>query len=310
MPSNKLKGVIAAIATAVGPGGVPDCARSAALARFLLAHGCDGLNVLGTTGEATSFSVEQRMSVMSAYHAAGLPMDRLMVGTGAAALADAVALTRHAGELGFAGALVLPPFYYKGVPDEGLVASIEAILMATAATPIPLYLYHFPAQSGLPWHVGLIRRLLDAFGDRIVGLKDSSGDMAYAREVASIAAAFKVFPSTEAVLMQARSGAFAGCISATVNLNADLCAQAWRNGDAAALETAVAIRKLFDGKQLVPGVKALLAHIHGDAAWARVQPPLQPYSQAERTALATRYESLRARGAGSPGIAGEHARAL
>lgn len=310
MTSNKLKGVIAAIATAVEAGGAPDCARSAALARFLLANGCDGLNVLGTTGEATSFSVDARMGVMSAYQAAGLPMDRLMVGTGAAALADAVALTRHAAELGFAGALVLPPFYYKGVPDDGLMAYIEAISKATAATPIPLYLYHFPAQSGLPWHVGLIKRLLDAFGDRIVGLKDSSGDMAYAREVASVAAGFKVFPSTEAVLMEARSGAFAGCISATANLNADLCAQAWCNGNVAALEAAVAIRKLFDGKQLVPGVKALLAHIHGDAAWARVQPPLCAYSHAERTALATRYDSLRARRAGSPGIATKHARAL
>jgi 4-hydroxy-tetrahydrodipicolinate synthase len=309
MTSNKLKGVIAAIATAVEASGAPDCARSAGLARFLLANGCDGLNVLGTTGEATSFSADQRMGVMSAYQAAGLPMDRLMVGTGAAALADAVALTRHAAELGFAGALVLPPFYYKGVPDDGLLAYIEAILKATAATPIPLYLYHFPAQSGLAWHVGLIKRLLDAFGDRIVGLKDSSGDMAYAREVASIAAGFKVFPSTEAALTEARSGVFAGCISATANLNADLCAQAWRTGDAAALEAAVAIRKLFDGKQLVPGVKALLAHIHGDAAWARVQPPLYAYSHAERTELATVYDSLRARGAGSP-IATRHARAL
>jgi len=296
MTSNKLKGVIAAIATAVETGGAPDCARSAALARFLLANGCDGLNVLGTTGEATSFSTDQRMGVMSAYQAEGLPLDRLMVGTGAAALADAVALTRHAAELGFAGALVLPPFYYKGVPDDGLIAYIEAILQATAATPIPLYLYHFPAQSGLPWHIGLIRRLLAAFGDRIVGLKDSSGDMAYAREVAGIAAGFKVFPSTEAALMEARSGGFAGCISATANLNADLCAQAWRAGDATALEAAVAIRKLFDGKQLVPGVKALLAHIHGDIAWARVQPPLHGYSSAETATLAADYDSLRASG--------------
>ena len=219
---SKLEGVIAAIATAVGTGGMPDCERSTALARFLLANGCDGLNVLGTTGEATSFSADQRMAVMSAYRAAGLPMDRLMVGTGAAALADAIALTRHAAELGFAGALVLPPFYYKGVPDEGLIAYIETIVKATAATPIPLYLYHFPAQSGLPWHVGLIKRMLEAYGDRIAGLKDSSGDMAYAREVADVAEGFKVFPSTEAALMEAREGAFAGCISATANLNADL----------------------------------------------------------------------------------------
>ena len=190
-----------------------------------------------------------------------------MVGTGAAATADAVALTRHAAELGFAGALVLPPFYYKGVPDDGLVAYVETIVQATAAKPIPIYLYHFPALSGLPWHAELIRRLLDALGPRIVGLKDSSGDMAYAREAAAISPGFKVFPSTEAVLLEARAGAFAGCISATANLNADLCARAFHGGDAAALEAAVTIRKLFDGRALVPGVKALLAHIHGDPAW-------------------------------------------
>ena len=99
---------------------------------------------------------------MSAYKDAGIPTDRLMVGTGAAATADAVALTRHAAELGFAGALVLPPFYYKGVPDDGLAAYVDTIVHSTAATPIAIYLYHYPALSGLPWHVTLIRRLLDS----------------------------------------------------------------------------------------------------------------------------------------------------
>src|SRR6266550_9145051 len=202
--SDKLRGVIAAIATAVDEEGEPDCARSATLARFLLAHGCDGLNVLGTTGEATSFSLEQRKRVMTAYRDAGLPLDRLMVGTGAASVADAIALTRHAAELGFAGALVLPPFYYKGVPDDGLAAYVEAIVTASAEKPIPIYLYHFPSQSGLPWHVKLIARLLEAHKDRIIGLKDSSGDMAYAREAAGVAKGFKVFPSTEAALIEAR----------------------------------------------------------------------------------------------------------
>lgn len=290
-----LSGVIAAIATAVDAKGEPDCARSIALARFLLANGCDGLNVLGTTGEATSFSLDQRRRVMTAYAESGLPRDRMMVGTGAAAPADAIVLTRHAAELGFAGALVLPPFYYKGVPDDGLLAVIEAILTATAARPIPLYLYHFPAQSGLPWHVALIRRLLQNFGERIVGLKDSSGDMAYAREAAAIAPGFKVFPSTEAALPEARSGPFAGCISATANLNADLCARAYRSGDAAALGQAVAIRKLFDGKALVPGIKALLAHIHGDPQWGRVQPPLFGFPAAERAAVTAGYDAVRAK---------------
>jgi 4-hydroxy-tetrahydrodipicolinate synthase len=231
---------------------------------------------------------------MSAYREAGLPLDRLMVGTGAAAVGDAVTLTRHAAELGFAGALLLPPFYYKGVPDEGLVAYIETIVAATAARPIPLYLYHFPAQAGVPWHPSLVKRLIADFGARIVGLKDSSGDMAYAREVAAISPRFAVFPSTEAVLMQARSGAFAGCISATANLNADLCARAWRSGDDRALDAAVGIRKLFDGKPLVPGVKALIAHIHGNLAWARVKPPLTTLPPAEQAAVAAAYDELRA----------------
>ena len=184
--SKKLSGVIAAIATPVDEAGAPDIKRALKLARYLLDNGCDGLNVLGTTGEATSFSRDERMSVMTAYKTEGLPLDRLMVGTGAAAVSDAVALTRHAAELGFAGALVLPPFYYKGVPDDGLAAYINALVQATTAKPVPIYLYHFPAMSGLPWHVGLIKRLLEAHPARISGLKDSSGDMPFARAAAAI----------------------------------------------------------------------------------------------------------------------------
>jgi 4-hydroxy-tetrahydrodipicolinate synthase len=295
MPTDKLTGVIAAVATAVDETGAPDVARSTKLARFLLDTGCDGLNVLGTTGEATSFSLEQRKTVMSAYKAAGLPLDRLMVGTGAAATADAVALTQHAAELGFAGALILPPFYYKGVPDDGLAAYIATIVKSTSDRPIPIYLYHFPSQSGLPWHVKLIARLLDAHSGRIVGLKDSSGDMPYAREAAGVQKGFKVFPSTEACLIEARTGIFAGCISATANLNADLCQQAWASGDTAAQDAAVTIRKLFDGKPLVPGIKSTLAHIHNDATWARVAPPLAPFTAADKAGANAGYDAARAK---------------
>ena len=294
MTAKTLSGVIAAIATPIDENGAPDLKRAINLARYLLDNGCDGLNVLGTTGEATSFARDERKAVMSAYKAEGLPLDRLMVGTGAAAVSDAVALTRHAAELGFAGALVLPPFYYKGVPDDGLIAYIDTLVQATADQPIPIYLYHFPAMSGLPWHVTLIKRLLESFPSRIVGLKDSSGDMAFARAAAAIAPDFAVFPSTEAALLEARDGAFAGCISATANLNADLCARAWRAGDAGALDAAVAIRKLFDGKPLVAGVKALLAHIHDDPALARVKPPLAMFSAADRAAVFAGHDAVRA----------------
>jgi 4-hydroxy-tetrahydrodipicolinate synthase len=290
-----MSGVIAAIATPIEESGAPDLTRAMKLARFLLDNGCDGLNVLGTTGEATSFSLAERKSVMDAYKSNGLPLDRLMVGTGAAAVSDAVALTRHAAELGFAGALVLPPFYYKGVPDDGLAAYIDILVQATAATPIPLYLYHYPAMSGLPWHVALIERLLKAHPARIVGLKDSSGDMNYARAAAAVKPGFAVFPSTEAALLEARRGDFAGCISATANLNADLCQRAWAKGDAGALDGAVTIRKLFEGKPLVPGVKALLAHIHGDPGLGRTKPPLAAFSAADRAAVTAGYDGVRAR---------------
>ena len=292
MARKPLSGVIAAIATPVQEDGAPDLTRAVKLARFLLENGCDGLNVLGTTGEATSFSVAERLSVMKAYKENGLPLERLMVGTGAAATSDAIALTKAAQELGFGGALVLPPFYYKGVPDDGLVAYVDALVRVTR---IPIYLYNYPAMSGIQWHVALLERLLKTYSSGIAGLKDSSGDMTYARAAAALSSSFAVFPSTEAALLEARRGDFAGCISATANLNADLCAHAWRDGDADALEAAVAIRKLFEGKPLVSGVKALLAHIHGDPALTRMKPPLASFSAADRAAVTGGYEAVRAR---------------
>jgi 4-hydroxy-tetrahydrodipicolinate synthase len=119
--------------------------------------------------------------------------------------------------------------------------------------------------------------------------------MAFARSAAAVAKDFAVFPSTEACLIEAKGGAFAGCISATANLNSDLCQRAWGAGDTAALDAAVAIRKLFDGRPLVPGVKALLAHIHNDPALARVRPPLAAVSAADREAITGGYDAIRAK---------------
>jgi 4-hydroxy-tetrahydrodipicolinate synthase len=308
LSAKPLGGVIAAIATPIDATREPDLPRAMKLARYLLDNGCDGLNVLGTTGEATSFSLAQRQRVMRAYRENGLATQRLMVGTGAAALADAIALTRCAAELGFGGALVLPPFYYKGVPDDGLVAYIDAIIEATRDQPIPLYLYHYPALSGHPWSLALIKRLIAAHGERIAGLKDSSGDMPFAHEAAKLAAHFKVFPSNEATLIEGR-GTFGGCISATANLNADLCQKAWRDGDAEALAAAVTIRKLFDGKALVSGVKALLAHIHQDPAIARAMPPLTDFPDLDHEVVVAGYDRVRALH-GSPVPAAKPAKAL
>lgn len=273
MPT-RLAGVIAAIPTPLDAQGGPDAALFLKVARHLLGHGCDGLNVLGTTGEATSFSLAQRLGLMRAVATSDLPKARLMVGTGAAAMADAVELSHEAGKLGFAGVLVLPPFYYKGVPDDGLFDYLARIVAATAESQIPVYLYHFPALSGLRYDAPLVSRLLAAFPGRIAGLKDSSGDMAYARAMAELLPDFDVFPSTEACLLEARTGRFAGCISATANLNSADCAKAFHQGDEAALARAVAVRQSFDGKALVPAVKAAMAKKLGEPALARVLPPL------------------------------------
>jgi 4-hydroxy-tetrahydrodipicolinate synthase len=290
----RLRGVVAAIPTPIDERFEPDRGRFLALATRLLADGCDGLNVLGTTGEATSFSTPQRLSLMEAVARSPLPLGSLMVGTGAAATADAVALTAAAAELGFAGALVLPPFYYKGVPDEGVVRYVERLVGATKDRPIPIYLYNFPALSGVPFTPPLVQRLAAEFGARIRGVKDSSGDMAYARALAAALPALDVFPSTEACLLDARDGAFAGCISATANIDAPYCARAFRDGDATALRTAVALRGLFEGKPLVPGVKALLAALADDPALAAVLPPLVPWPADARRALLADYTALTA----------------
>ena len=272
MTNDRLGGVIAAIATPFDAAGEPDLSDFVRLGQHLLASGCDALNVCGTTGEATSMSVNQRRAVMEAA-ARHLPRERLMVGTGATALADAQALTAYAGELGFAGALLLPPFYYKGVSDDGVAAYVEACAAAAPAT-LPLYLYHFPALSGVPFHPALVARLRRVLGQRLAGLKDSSGDMAYARGLAVDIGALDVFPSTEAALIEARNGIFAGCISASANVNAALCSDAYLNANHEALRKAVAIRNRLTEEPLIAAVKATLSAILGYESLSRLLPPL------------------------------------
>jgi 4-hydroxy-tetrahydrodipicolinate synthase len=292
MLTEGLRGVIAAIATPMTEAGEPDCARLVARAAHLLSNGCDGLNLLGTTGEATSFGLHERLRVMQAVAKSNLPLDRFMVGTGAASTTDAAELTREAAGLGFAGALVLPPFYYKGITDDGVTRYIERLLNATSSRPVALYLYNFPALSGVQYSVTAVSLLLARFGNSIAGLKDSSGDIAYAEQIVRLSPRLRVFPSDEGVLLRARAGDFAGCISATANLNAPHCAAAYHRGDQAALARASAVRALFSGLPLVPGIKAVLARITGDAAWTVLAPPLMPPGKDELETLWARVNAL------------------
>jgi 4-hydroxy-tetrahydrodipicolinate synthase len=292
--TSAIRGVIAAITTPFLESGEPDVQRLVERAGRLLGGGCDGLNLLGTTGEATSQSVSQRIAVMQAVGASALPLERMIVGTGAASVRDAALLTQEAARIGFSAALLLPPFYYKPVADAGVLRFVEAVAEATAGAAIPLYLYNFPALSGVPYSPPLVALLARCLGGRIAGLKDSSGDVAYAREIAAAHPTIAVYPSNEATLLSARAGGpFAGCISATANLNAADCALAYRHGDEAALGRAVRLRGIFDGLPLVPGVKAMIARLENDRAHARTLPPLAPLEAGQLDVLFTRYDALR-----------------
>ena len=269
-----LSGVIAAVPTPLKDG-APDPERFHRHAAWALENGCDGLNVLGSTGEATSFSPQARKGLMRAA-AASLPTGRLMVGTGAPDLETAIALTDLAGRLGFAGALVLPPYYYSNVDDAGLFAFFDALIRATE---VPIYLYNFPQMTGLAFSPALVRRLKDAHPDRLRGAKDSSGDLTYAAELAGIAD-FDVFPSDETAWADTR---YAGIISATANLTAPLAATVRAAPEGA--ERLGALRKAIAAQPLVPAVKHLVARRLGDDAFAEVLPPFRPLTAAERAAL-------------------------
>lgn len=284
------RGVYAAALTPLDARLAPDLQRVTAHCRWLLAHGCDGINLLGTTGEATSLSTAQRLAVMEAVAQSALPLGRFMVGTGASALADAVTLTTRAVDLGFSGALVIPPFYFKNVTDGGVFEYFVALIERVARPGLRLYLYHFPALSGVPFTLPLIERLVERYPGVIAGLKDSSGDVEYANRVAAAFRNLAIFPSTEAALAGAREAGYAGCISATVNVTAPLAGAVWRaSADDADRETAQAslarIRATIAGYPLVPALRHLVARLRGDAAWCHVLPPLAALSAADAATL-------------------------
>lgn len=286
----RLKGVIAAAATPVDSDLSIDLDRLTRHCAWLLREGgCDGINLLGTTGEATSFSTGQRLAAMRAVAAAGLPLDRFMVGTGAAALDDAVALTAEAKALGFAGALLLPPFYYKGIDAEGLLAYVDALAHRAGKDGLRLYLYHFPANSGVPYAAEIVARLRDRLPDALLGLKDSSGDLDYSAGLARRLPGFDVFPSAEASLGRAAELGFAGCISATANVTGPFAQAGWSGRDASAraegLAAAVGMRAAIAKFPLVAAVKASLALLTGDAMWRRVMPPLSGLADDEVASL-------------------------
>lgn len=259
-----------------------DLPRLTAVAQRMLDDGADGLAPFGTTSEATSMSVEERMAALEALVAAGIAPSCLIPGTGCAALPDTIRLTKHAVALGVRGTLTLPPFFYKPVSEEGVFDSYARVIEAVGPG-LRLFLYHIPQMSGVAITVTLIGRLMEAFPGVVAGLKDSSGNW---ENTAAIIAAFpqiETYSASEALLSKNVAAGGAGCISASANVNAHGIAALIRGigtAEEGKLQAdAAAIRSLCEKLPLIPGVKAIVARRMQDAGYARVRPPLVAVGQ-------------------------------
>jgi 4-hydroxy-tetrahydrodipicolinate synthase len=249
--SERIKGVMAAGLTAFNDDLSIDVQGTIAHTEWLLANGCDGVLIFGTTGEANSLSLAERMAFLDALGASGLPKDRLMIGTGCCSVPDSVELTSKTLEIGIESALMLPPFYYKNPSDDGLYAHFARVLEKVADPKLKLYLYHFPQMSAVPFSHELIGRFLADFPGVFCGVKDSSGDFENMKAMAAKFPGFDVFAGTERYLLDTLKAGGVGTITATGNCTSAMCGAvyaAWKAGapDAERAEQLVADMKKVD----------------------------------------------------------------
>lgn len=286
-----MKGVFAAVLTPLGKNLTADLDRMAAHCRWLLANGCDGLGILGTTGEANSFGVEERMNILEGLVERDVPAGRMMPGTGCCAFTDTARLCAHAAGLGCGGVLVLPPFYFKDVSDVGVFAAYAEAIERVGDRRLRVYLYNFPQLSGVPITRRLIESLLKRYPETVVGMKDSSGDTGQMLEFVRAFPGFAVFPGSERPFPDVMRAGGAGCITAVTNVTAPLAQAAWRawseqgRTDQGAEDTLQRVRAAIVDYPLSAALKTIMARHAGDNGWLRVRPPLTPLSDEDREAL-------------------------
>lgn len=268
----------------------PDPQRYVRHCRWLAGHGV-GIAAFGTNSEANSMSVDEKKKLLDALIAAGLPKDRIMVGTGCPAFTDSVELTRHAVSLGCNHVLMLPPYYYKNVSDEGLFRAYSEIIGRVGSDALRIYLYHIPPVSQVPITLTLIERLLDAYPQIIAGIKDSSGDWSNTSALLERfqPRGFDVFAGSESFLLATLRGGGVGCISAAANVNPVQIVELhrhWQEADADARQKAVdATRAVFAKFPMIPAMKAAIGLYLDDEGWGTVRPPLVPLTAEQRDAL-------------------------
>ncbi len=291
--NDRPRGVFAAALTPLDDDLSPDIGATIGHYRWLLDQGCDGIVCLGTTGEANSFSLDERLALLDALGETDLP-GKLVVGTGCCAVPDTVRLSKKAIEIGAAGVLVLPPFYYKGASDDGLYAAYAETIERIGDAALKLYIYHFPKITALDMSLELIGRLIAAYPDSVVGLKNSSGDWDNMAAMIAAFPGFDVFAGSEEFLLPTLKLGGPGCMSATVNLLAPQSAEVyakWQDAGAdpgaeALQERLTALRQTISQFAPIPAMKAMMARHSGHAAWAKVRPPLVALEAAEIERLA------------------------
>ncbi len=293
-----LRGVIAPVLTPFDNSGAVAHDLYVEIAKRLLSDGCVGLAPFGTTGEALSVGMEERMGALETLVRAGVEPARLIPGTGLTNLPDTARLCRHAVDLGCAGVMTLPPFYFKNVADEGLYAYFADLIERVAEPRLRIYLYHIPQVSGVGIPPAVVRRLRHGFPEQIVGIKDSSGVWENTSALLDIPGLI-VYPGSELPVIQAMEKGAPGCISATANLNARAIAEViatWSAGDAQRARTqhepVKRFRLLLQDYAPIPAQKRLLALSTGDGRWANVRPPLLAMDEQAGLALSARVSDL------------------
>ena len=290
-------GVYAAALTPLTDDLDPDIELMAAHCRWLLDNGCDGLAILGTTGEANSFGLKERIGILDGLAEAGIPGEVLLPGTGACALPDAIALSRVAIDHGAAGVLMLPPFYYKNPSDDGLFAAYSEVIQKIGDDRLRICLYHFPQMSGVPIPYSLIERLVKEYPDTIVGMKDSSGDVDNMIGAAKNFPGFAVFSGSDELLLASIEAGGAGCITACANVASRLAAEVyggWVRGEdvRAANETLTAVRNTIMKFPLSTALKTLMARHSGNDGWLNIRPPLTRMSDTDRDTLFGTFDAI------------------
>jgi 4-hydroxy-tetrahydrodipicolinate synthase len=244
---------------------------------WLLNNGSNGICLLGTTGEANSFSIEERMDVLDEVIDANIDPQRLLVGTGTCVISDTIILTQHAVSKGVGGVLMLPPFYYKDLSDEGVMDYFKLVIEGVDDKNLKIYLYNFPKMTGVPFTLPLVKKLVAAFPEIIVGMKDSSGNWDGMQAVCNEIPGFQLYTGTEKYLLDTLRAGGAGCISATFNASIKYGAMVytnWQKDEADDLQARLnEIRKKFEIDSFISSLKFLFAKWFDEPKWLNVRPP-------------------------------------